>query len=503
MEFGQRLFQIYSIDAIPPLHESDAKPVVCNPPAFFVYLQHCIDSFHAFIHTLRLPHVEDPHVLFRIFGSHKFPKLRELRFTCLESMGLMLNPHIIFSPSLTTLDVSNPSQAIIEQLFSGFPCVETLTLRDVKYVQLDDLFKRLEERSKLYNIGSCAPLKRLSITMETKNAQVPAGTGTYSALIDTWFSEVKYLRQFLFSLNLKAKAVFSKLEYLHMSAVGHDEIMKIYLTDLSEMANENSSSCFAPCTTVDFGFSPAKLKLPCNNMLSIGHQVIDMADILDKQHRASIIPPMCFSYSTTIMFRTYEDLFALSRSGKTMQVLQTLSDLDLRHLRVLKLPFCINLQNQNACFIRQVLQMIKAVLDHLPHITRLEVSTEVLESGTRLNPGFISFVRSLKNLKVVHFQNPDRLTKRRGRPVSYERNNVLLGRLADFLYHIRENENLEMVHIEVSSRDRTKESNIKSKLNRVRMTFKDTEKQMRRTDLSSFQSLIASWVIRQEAVKST
>lgn len=490
MEFGQRLFQIQTIDAIPPLQESAAKPIVENPTSFFVYLQYCIENFHAFIHTLRLPYVEDPHLLSRLFGSHKFPKLRELRFTCLESMGLMLNPHIIFSPSLTSLDVSNPSEAIIEQLFYGFPCLEALILRDVKYVQLDDLFKRFEERSKLYNV--CHPLKRLSIFMESKDAEII----TSSTLIDTWISEVKHLRQFLFRLKLIAKTVFGTLEYLHLSAEGHDEILKIYLTELSEMAIKNNSSCFAPCTTVDFGFSTAKINLPCNNLPRIGYRVIDMIDILDKQYRVSIIPSMCLSYSTTIMFRTFEDLSALSRSCMTEQVLKTLSDLDLRHLRVMKLPFSINRPRQNACFIRQVLRMIKAFLNHLPHITRLEVSSEVLESGTRLSPEFPYFVSSLKNLKVIHFQNPGRLTKRKRWPLSYERNNVLLARLPDFLHHIREYKSLEVVKIEVSSRDRTEMERIpKTMLSRAKLMVKETEKQMKDTDLSSFRLLIDNWGI--------
>lgn len=354
MEFGQRLFRIYTIDAIPPLQESAGKPIVHNPPSLFVYLHHCIENFQSFmdelIHTLRLPYMKDPHFLSTLFGSNRFLMLRELRLTCLESLGFVLTRNITCSSTLTTLGVSNPGDRIFNQLSFAFPSLESLTIRDVKYTQLDDLFNLFEDRFKVLALGKCSPLKRLSVIIQPKYTT----TNPYSTFVGSGFSRVILLRQFLSKLQRKAKTVFSTLKYLHLSVVGHEDIIKNYLTELSELANNTNSSCFAPCTTVDFGFSSAELKTPHNNVLSIGHQVIGMVDILDKHYRISITPPKCLSYSTRIMFRTYEDLFALFRSGMTEKLLKTLSDLDLR-LRILKLPLCVNLRSANPNITRKLM----------------------------------------------------------------------------------------------------------------------------------------------------
>lgn len=491
-KIGHQLFKVDVMDGIPILQQSSARSLMKNP-AFPIYLSYCVQDFHDTIQVLRLPYIEHPQQLSKILDNKSFPYLRELRFTELPQLKFHLPAEIVFSSRLSKIDVSSPSEISIFQLLLGFPALEALILRDLKYNQLQTLFKNLEHRSCMADRMICTSLKYISLNMQCPNK---------SNKVDSREVQTIYIREFMEQFSKKGRTVFKDLEYFHISALTHKEIL---VEQTRNYMKSGTRSNFAPEMVLDIGLDYCSIHGVYIDRYSLGQQIIALIQttrLVGTAEQWTREMPRRLKYSTTIEISSYEYLRQFLRElGRMIPILKAISKLDLPFLQKLSLPFPINRPGPaRPPIIRCVLSAITIVLTHVPCISHLEVSSEALESGNILKPNFNSFTKSLVNLKAIHFRRPDQIglafkESEPRRSISYERNSILLARLPDFLNNIRHCRQLEEIEIEVTQTDRVhkKPNKERSKLSSLLELLKKIGKEMVHTDLSSVQKLVERW----------
>lgn len=352
--------------------------------------------------------------------------------------------------SIHRIEVCEPSKMLIEAMSNGFPSLEELVMRRVCIGNVEATKTMIRLRKLHSSAEDFTNLRSFGIGLQ------PQGHDPQSELVGREI-DAGIVEDFILYLQHFAQRDMPKLQSFRLIGYVANEYFMAFVKRL-RAKRHGGTSFFARTTKVEFCSMDGRMTVipPLTAAPALQETSICMQYLLScvrNNRKQECIARM--KYAETMYIRKY--MFAKKYAASAEMNQADFEDVlgnGGEKLTTLKMSFPVNDNSGKLLRPCNIMKAAAGVLNIVPTITTLDISSEIIEWTNRKTPKFMEFLAASRNVKVLHLRKPRSLVGRAG-PATYQNNARLVRRLPAFLELIDACcPNLEQIYMEADVEDK-------------------------------------------------